>query len=274
MKDFNTSDFEASQDVLIEKCLDGLMQKDQLAYMGNFVRGFAHNINGMLQNISMLSEILTRSHLKAGRLPDSEPEKIREWEEAHEAQNRRFEKLSRQIALLTDMLKDLTILYEIQCNDSEVDINQVLDTLTRVFRADLFFKHQVELKLRTSSKLPLMRILGKDLIPALVHLFENALTAMQTTDQKRLLVETTIKDEVIEIIFRDTGCGFTHETDSGSLFDLFHSEWNEKGESCKGQKNFLGFGLYAARRRLSPYGATIRLERKEEETWAVIEIPT
>ena len=47
-----------SEQILIERCIRALHEKDRLNYSGKFVQGFVHNVNGPLQNLTMLTEML------------------------------------------------------------------------------------------------------------------------------------------------------------------------------------------------------------------------
>ena len=45
-------------------------------------------------------------------------------------------------------------LYEIERCGTELDINAILARMAKVFRSDLFFKHQVKSELRLAKNLP------------------------------------------------------------------------------------------------------------------------
>lgn len=257
----------------LDRCLEALVEKDRLSFIGNLVQGLIHNVNGPLQNMSMLVEVLMKGQGLVDQLAHApslqHPE---EWDKLSTKQNKRLEQLSQQITSLAEMLRDFMVLMEIERNETEVDVNLVLTKLAGMFRADLFYKHQVNLDLRLTKNLPLVRVLGRHLIPALLHLFRNAINAMRGTAEKRLTVESRLESGMIRILLRDTGCGF-NDTPIECCFDLFHSNWPvSTAREFKDEKH-LGFGLYTARHLLAPYGVKVRLEREEAETLAILDIP-
>lgn len=258
-------------DVFYEKCLEALFEKDRLAYLGHFLKGLIHNINGPLQNISMLLEILIRgldaqdafmrSHCKT----DTE-----EWDELMLKQRTRFTHLHQQIAGVAQMLRDFMVIYEVERKGTELELNLVLTKLTNVFRADLFFKHQVELDLRLTKNLPMLHIPGRCLIPVLIHLIRNALVAMRGAQRKKLTIESLAMDGKVAVVFKDTGCGSSGNEEMWS--GLFYSMWENPMPEGEEEKHS-GFGLFAVERLLEPYGGKIRFEREEEGTRVILEIP-
>ncbi len=265
---------EDSRGVLCQ-CLDALMDKDRMAYLGSFVQGFIHNVNGPLQNMSLLAEMLIKGQEQQDRAfrrscPDSSPD----WDEVSTRQLKRFQQLQQQIAGLADLLRDFMVVHEAQSNAGDVDLNLVLTKLANVFRADLFFKHQVESELRLTRNLPRISIPGRKLIPAIVHIFRNAIVAMRTVPQKRLTIETRLEDgNRVLVVFRDSGSGFPDGQDVERFFSLFYSAWENGGVDRIEAERPLGFGLYAVRRLLDPYGVTVQMRRDGVETEIALDIP-
>jgi signal transduction histidine kinase len=267
----NNSQFDA----MYGQFLDALFEKDRLSYLGKIVRGLIHNINGPLQNISMLVEVLMRGQDQLNRVvrgPDGNlPE---QWESHFQKQQQRFQRLTEQIFVLVEILRDFMVLQEIERNESEVDLKLVLNKLVAVFQADLFLKHQVDLELQIAEGIPLIRIFGRDLIPSLIHLFRNAIIAVRESERKKIVIECRKEEGRIWIVFRDSGCGFGDDQDKERLFELFYSNWRESSTKQDPPEKHLGFGLFAARRLLAPYGVSVSLERKGDETLTILEIPT
>ncbi|MFP5213451.1 MAG: sensor histidine kinase [Acidobacteriota bacterium] len=251
-----------------ERYLEALIEKDRLSYLSGFVQGFVHNINGPLQNISMLSEILSKGEDAQDRFVRARcTDSTEEWEGLYDGQRKRIQQLTQQVFAIADMLRDFMLLHEVERNEASVDVNLVLSKLASVFRADLFFKHQVSFDLRLTKNLPMVKVCGCHLIPSLVHLFRNALTALRGAPEKRLVLESRLEGDCVRILFRDSGCGLACRE---GLFDLFVSLWPDQDE----RENHLGFGLYAVKRLLEPYGISVRLEEAEGETMAIVDIPT
>ena len=257
-----------------ERMLQALFEKDRLGYLGLFVQGLIHNINGPLQNMSMLVEIFEKNMENQDLLIREQcPEFYEKWKPVHEKQMKRCEQLEQQIVSLADMMRDFMTIHELEHSGTEIDLNLVLSKLTRVFRADLFFKHQVKFDLRLSRNLPLVCIPGRDFVPAIMHLFRNALAALRGASRKELIVESRHDGGMILVFIEDTGCGFDSCEDTDALFDLFSTRWPARDAELGREERHLGFGLYAARRLLEPYGATIRLEQRPNGACSIMEIP-
>ena len=261
-------------DQMCGRLLDVLFEKDRLSYLGKIVRGLIHNVNGPLQNISMLVEVLTRGQDQMDGLARSpQPVPRDKWDTLSEKQRQRLTRLTEQVFLLSEMLRDFMVLQEIERNESEVDIKLVLNKLASIFRADLFLKHQVDLQLQMDEAIPLVRVRGRDLIAALIHLFQNAIRAVRESETKRIVIECRREDDRIRITFRDSGCGLPADEDVERLFELFHTRWPELSSAADTGEKYFGFGLFAARRLLAPYGAKAEIERRGDETLSILEIP-
>jgi signal transduction histidine kinase len=261
-------------DQMCGRLLDVLFEKDRLSYLGKIVRGLIHNVNGPLQNISMLVEVLTRGQDQMDGLARSPQPVLRDkWDTLSEKQRQRLARLTEQVFLLSEMLRDFMVLQEIERNESEVDIKLVLQKLASIFRADLFLKHQVDLQLLMDEAVPLVRVRGRDLIAALIHLFQNAIRAVRESETKRVVIECRREADRIRITFRDSGCGLPADEDVERLFELFHTRWPELSPKADTGEKYFGFGLFAARRLLAPYGAKVGLERRGDETLSILEIP-
>ena len=71
----------------------------------------------------------------------------------------------------------------------------------------------------------------------------------------------------------DSGCGLGEEDNPDVLFDLFESRWQNYDGEAASRDFHLGFGLYAARQLLLPYGFTVSLEKRRAGTSAIIRMP-
>ena len=254
----------------IGQCLRALHQKDRLSYAGKFVQGFVHNANGPLQNLTMLTEMILAGTDLQDKMFINGDDKDK-WGEILEKQRKRLALMREQIGNLAGDLREFMQLHEIERNGTEIDINALLTRIVNVYRADLFFKHWVKSELRLTRNLPHIRVLGRDMVPAIFHIFENAMTAMKDSPRKELLVETSIQDRDILVRINDSGCGLPDAEDKESLFELFESRWPEQKNDQKIEHP--GYGLYAARQLLLPYGFNISLQTNAEGTSAIIRMP-
>lgn len=274
MKAVPNADDPAHLKRLFDLSMEALQEKDRQCYLGQLVRGLIHNVNGPLQNVSMLTEMLTRGQDLLDQMARKTPaEDPGQWEKALEKQRQRLERLSQQIMNLAGVLRDFMIVLEIERNQSEVDLRLLLHKLVRVLQADLFFKHEVEVALNLADELPLVRILGRDLVPSLMHLFHNCICAMRDTPQRKLELECFVEQGNIRVLFKDSGCGLDLDKGQGSYFDLFFSDWPSTSASKEDHEKHFGFGLFSVRKLLAPYGVSVGMERRNEQTVVELRIP-
>jgi len=262
-----------SDKLVIEKCIEALHEKDRLNYSGKFVQGFVHNINGPLQNLTMLTEMLTSGMELQDRIFRSNGGEDEKWSELLGKQQRRLAQMREQISNLATDLREFMQLHEIERYGTEIDINVLVERMAKVFRSDLFFKHHVKTKLCLAKNLPHIKALGRDIVPAIFHLFQNAVMAMKQSSKKELVVETSMRDGQILVRITDSGCGLGKDLHCDVFFDLFESRWRDDESEAASKDRHLGFGLYAARQLLLPYGFTVVLERMDEGTSALIRMP-
>ncbi len=221
----------------------------------------------------MLAEMLLSALDIQDRLFQSRAGEDAEWAALVEKQRRRLTQIRQQIFNLAADLQEFMQLYEIERHGTEVDINALLTRLVKLFKSDLFFKHHVECELHLAPNLPHIKAPGKDLVPAVFHLLQNGVTALHTSPRKVLLVNTSRQGEEILLQITDSGAGLPEGVDCETLFDLFVSKW-ETSESKDGSADpHLGFGLYAARQLLLPYGFEVGLAKSPRGTTASIRMP-
>ena len=248
-------------------------EKDRSSYSGKFVQGFVHNANGPLQNLTMLTEMLISGVDLQDRLFNSNADESEKWSDLLGKQRKRLTQMREQISNLAADLREFMQLYEIERSGTEIDINSVLARMAKVFRADLFFKHQVKSELRLAKNLPHIKALGRDFVPAVFHLFLNAITALKKSPKKELIVKSCVQAGEIVVRITDSGFGPPEELHPDVLFDLFESRWQNLDNQGVSSEQHLGFGLYAARQLLLPYGFSVSLERTGEGTSALIRMP-
>ena len=261
-----------SEEILAEKCIRALYEKDRLNYSSKFVQGFVHNVSGRLQNLLSLTEFLISYLEPQDRIFRKNTGENAEWSDLVAKQRKKLAQLLEQVKNLTADLHEFKQLHEIEQCGTEIDINVLLSRMAKVFRSDLFFKHQVTPELRLAKNLPHIKVLGKDIVSAVFHLFQNAITALRESPKKELLIETSMQGGQILVRITDSGPGLPEGLNPDIFFDLFESRWQEN-DTKTAPTNYLGFGLYAARQLLLPYGFTVSLERTDEGTSALIRMP-
>jgi len=258
--------------ISVEQCIRALSEKDRLNYSSKFVQGFVHNVSGRLQNLLSLTEFLISYLEPQDRIFRSNSGENEQWSELMGKQRKKLTQLLEQVKNLTADLHEFKQLHEIEQCGTEIDINALLTRMAKVFRSDLFFKHQVTPELRLAKNLPHIKVMGRDIVPAVFHLFQNAITALRESPKKELIIETSMQDREILVRIIDSGHGLPEGVNPDSLFDLFESKWHEH-VNTEGSKDHLGFGLYEARQLLLPYGFSVSIERTDEGTSALIRMP-
>ncbi len=256
--------------------LEALAELDRPAHMGRLLRGLIHNINGPLQNISMLMELMERNHAKLEEHLEAHGASVQDgWRPLCEGQKGRMQRILDQIRGFSEMLKDFMVLQEIETTESELELNLILEKLSRIYRADLFFKHHVTVIMRPAAKAPLLRLRGQDVVPALKHLVENAVLSMRASKEKTLVLSTEVTGNQVVVEVRDTGCGLPKDRSMEELFQPFVTAWPDEVRSADKTSRHFGIGLTLAQKLLEPYGASISLKSEESGgTSARVFLPT
>jgi signal transduction histidine kinase len=264
---------QSDNDTFTRQLIRALHEKDRLNYAGKFVQGFVHNINGPLQNLTMLTEMLVAGLELQDRMFSSAGLEKENWSELLGKQKKRLTQMREQITKLAADLREFMQLHEIERCGTEIDINILLTRMSKVFRADLFFKHHVKAELRLANNLPHIKALGSDMVPAVFHLFQNAIMALRDSPKKELIIESCKLGNEIVVKITDSGLGPPEGLDRDLLFDLFQSRWHDSDGKAASSQQHLGFGLYAARQLLLPYGFSVNLDKTDDGTSAVIRMP-
>jgi signal transduction histidine kinase len=254
----------------VSKWIEFVLERERFNFSGAFSQGLIHNINSPLQNISMLVELMEAGFVSLDELSYPQGEKeIKERNQVLERERQWLHKLTQQVSLLDNMLRELRVLNEIERNPTEVDLNLLVSSLVQAFHCDLFFKHHVQFELRPANNLPLIRVLAKHLMPALVQLFQNAMIALHGVSERHLIIESRMDAGRILLSIRDSGCGLK-PGEEHRCFDLFYSGWPP---AVQQQERHFGVGLFLASALLEPYGIKVSLQREGQETVASLEIP-
>lgn len=260
---------------IFDKYPDEPLEKDRACCMADFIRGVLHNVNGYLQNLFMLGEILLDGQQKQDnyalvRCPDSR----REWERLSADQRRRLENLQKQTTGLADRLKDLMVLSETETREKDVQLNHLISRFVDAFRGDLFLKHRVKLDLQLEDGLPMVRIPGSDLITAMVHLARYALARAGDAPEKTLTVRSRYEEDLIRVDFRVEGNGNgQNRPQIQELIDQGESKWPAGAVKSPPKESSPECDLLAVHRLLSQYGVKVRTESGPGEDLTVLEIP-
>ncbi|MGC8494819.1 MAG: response regulator [Syntrophobacteraceae bacterium] len=257
--------------------INEMLEKDYLSFWGEFAMNFTHDSSGPLGNIRMIENVLTSGLDTQEILFKRHAGYSLDWSTLLGKQRKRLAALRQQSEKLSSDLRAINHLYSFgrKAESVEVDLNDLLETMAKAF-GGLYRQvlRGVHLELRLDHDLPKIKARGRDMVQSLLHLFMNAIIAVRESSERRIEIETGRLDDEMYIRITDTGCGLPGGVDPDILFDLFESRWPgpDSNRDYKGPRP--GFGLFAARRLLSPYGCDLKLETKGKKTSATIRIPS
>ncbi len=210
-----------------------LLARERRGLVSRLLGGVVHNLSGAFQMIQMPVDLLERSLLE-GRV-----------EEAclRIASTRQgIDRLLKELHLLTA--------YANHSSDAalrEFDPAVVVRGMLDFWVGDLFFKHEVALKVELPGGEARVRGVVADLGVALNALIENALESLQSTGGTRLEIRLGVEPEWAELWVRDEGPGPAAEMQP-RMFDPFEGDKGGEHE---------GLGLFLAREALRPWGGEV-----------------
>lgn len=167
------------------------MAERNLAAVGQLVNGIVHNLNGPLTTILGRAELLHMRHLDIKGLD--------ELSARANAMREMIHTMIRRDILGRDRDKQL------------IDLNELLLLELRFLEADLAFKHEIEKVYRFAESLP--RVVGVygELSQSFVGIVQNAIDAMEHSEEKVLTVATRADERFVYVEIADTGCGIPEE---------------------------------------------------------------
>ncbi len=231
-------------------------QKLQLAYIGNLIKGVAHNIN------TPLSTIFGRTEMAKIRL-----EKILKDSPCEELQ-----KCLKDIYLVIDNSRKLHSIIDhitqktiksLVSDTCHINIGTVLKDDLELLNSDMFFKHKVEKIINIHDDIP--KITGKhlDFSISFLEILENSKESMINSKIKKLEISTSFNSSSIEVIFKDTGCGIKHE-DLSRIYNCLKDPSEIKERET---------GLMRVGRLMKPYSAKFFVDSTQYGTIFKISIP-
>jgi len=247
-----TSDQLALANQQVDKLFSAYVDRYRYSALGFLVRGVSHNLNGVLQILSMQMELLQGLALKEG-------------EKLSIPISTKIEKCVEQVERMKGLVETLIQ----KSSHDELDIpqmiylNDLLEEELSLRYHDLFFKHEIKVKKVFDSKLPPLKGYYSEFSEALFHLIQNGIEAMERTPQKKLTVMTQTDDQSIQVMIRDTGEGISEEV-RPHLFQPFFT--TKKGKHY-------GLGLFMAKNLLTSYHSSLDFNSKEGETTFSVSFP-
>lgn len=205
----------------------------QLAQMGLYVSGIAHNLQNPVQVLLGYIELLK---FDAVNLP----------------QLRQIEQSTNNIMkIIKNLLEKMN--NERSTEESNVDINKLLETELTFLNANLYYKHDIKKDFRFAPNPPCIRGIYSDFSQAVMNLIFNALDAMMDSPIKELSIRSELdqKKNCIIISISDTGKGIPKEI-QGKIFHPFFTTRTEQTTN-RGITSGSGLGLSSSVALLKPY---------------------
>jgi len=223
---------------------ENLRQAQKLEAVGLLASGLAHNIN------SPLAAIIVTAEMAQARKPE-----MREFRDIMQAAARIQEIIAN---LMTKSRQEQST------EETSIDLNQLVRTELKFLEANLFFKHQVELEVTLEPDLPKFPGLYGDFSQCFYNLVQNALDAMQETEDRRLAVRTGRLDGglALHLTLSDTGCGIP-EDQLHRIFEPFFTTKQENNHRLDlVVPSGTGLGLSTSARLMNKYGATLQVSSR------------
>jgi len=215
-----------------------LMRQRELAQIGLYVSGIAHNLRNPIHVIKGHLELM---NLKGQDQPE-------------------MEIIGEYVNNLNEIIENLMdkVHYERNINVIDIDLNDLLQRELNFLKANLFFQHEVEKDLVFGDKLPMIKGVYSDFSQAIMNVVYNALDAMMQSNVKKLGVTTEYDEESreIRISISDTGDGIPEEN-RDKVFEPFFTTKDAEEEDKYGLTCGSGIGLSSSLSLLEPYNGSI-----------------
>ena len=139
-----------------------------------------------------------------------------------------------------------------------VELTSLLDEV-RVLIEGAYRESEIEIEWRAQENLPLVRADRYGLIQVFLNLAKNSQRAMESTETKKLSVNTSLEDKQVTIRVEDTGIGIAHPE---NLFRPF-----QPGAETA------GLGLYVSRSIMRSFGGELLYEPRTQGCCFAVVVP-
>lgn len=266
---FVTDDKSFTSEQKLELCWQELVRFYRHSSVGRRCTGIVHNMNTPLQVLSFHLELLEqKSREEMDYLQQCPPEMSEKLCALYQYRRDKLQQFLQEVQNLRNQAR-LIVTQGVHEEDQErhqLDLNQLYQEELELYRANSFFKHQVEKNFNFAAGLPTIYGHYIDFSQSFRNLVDNALEAMGGAELRRLTVETAMENGCCVLRVGDTGEGISPEI-KPRLFKPF--------VTSKAHHNppHSGLGLFMAQRLLAPYQGEIRVESKPGETWVTVTLP-
>lgn len=264
-----TDDKSLTSGQKLELCWQELVRFYRHSAVGRRCTGIVHNMNTPLQVLSFHLELLEqKSREEMDCLQQCPPEMSEKLCTFYQYRRDKFQQFLQEVGNLRYQAR-LIVTQGVHEEDQErhqLDLNQLFQEELELYRANAFFKHQVEKNFNFSASLSQIHGHYIDFSQSFRNLVDNALEAMDGVEPRRLTVETAMENDCRILRVGDTGEGISPEIKT-RLFEPFVTS------KAHHQPPHAGLGLFMAQRLLAPYQGEIRVESKPGETWVTVTLP-
>ena len=254
---------------MLERCWQELVRYYRHSSVGRRCTGIVHNMNSPLQVLSFHLELLDQKakeeQVCLQECPAEVAAKLQPFCQYRQDKMRQFRQEVQNLQTQARRIVTQGVHEENQ-ERHYLDFNQICQEELELYRANAFFKHQVEKDIRLQEKLPSIHGQYIDFSQSFRNLVDNALEAMEGVALRKLTVETTLQDGQLLLRIGDTGAGIPPEI-KPRLFEPFTTSKT----GCN--PSHAGLGLFMARRLLEPYRGQIRVDSKPVGTWVTVILP-
>ena len=213
--------------------VDSLIRREQLSRAGRLLRGTVHNLSGALQTLRLPLDLLEMQLMKGGG----------------QDLGGKLEAMQHGVARMSDELSQLAGLsqqiYRVEAEP--LDICLLAREQLEFWRADMFFKHEMQLTAELPQPGPKAQAAYADTALALNVLIANAIESLRETDKRGLAVSLCADDGWAGLKIIDEGPG----PDPDMASKMFEPYVGSKKPDQE------GLGLFLARQALSRWGGEL-----------------
>jgi C4-dicarboxylate-specific signal transduction histidine kinase len=210
-----------------------LLRRERLAQVGRLLRGVVHNLSGGLQMLRLPLDLLELK-LAQGQTQDLGSKLA--------AIHHGFDRTNSEVDLLAAKASQLQGPAE-----APLDLSQLAQEELNFWRADMYFKHEVQLETDLPEATPKCQAAYLDVALAFNVLVANALEAMSPAGAHNLRVRWRQEQGTALLSVADDGPG----PSPGMVPRMFEAFSGDKGGAHD------GLGLFLAKAALAPWGGDI-----------------
>ncbi|MCP4754283.1 MAG: PAS domain-containing protein [Proteobacteria bacterium] len=179
-----------------------LLHQDKMSSLGKLSAAVVHEINNPIAGILNLTMLMKRINQEES-LSKTESKEFDNYLTLMETETRRISRIVSNLLAFSRQSSE---------EPDRLDFNELIEK-TLVMNSNLIKINNIQITKKLATQLP--RLLGAEdpLQQVLVNLMSNAIEAMETTEEKRLTIETrySLAENRIYVSFMDTGIGIPEE---------------------------------------------------------------